>query len=1225
MLGVSFLVLTARRLDAQDSSPDLIRGRVTDDSSRAIIATVMVTRGPDRLTQQATTDSAGNFRVRFDEGTGDYLVYVRAPGFSPARRRVQRQTDEHELVANFTLQRAQVATLDTVKITAQKPERADNSVNPSEPETGSSEKWRDGVNGQISPTVAGDLNAIAGTMSNVTMTGSGPSILGSGPGSNLNTLNGMGLAASAIPRAAHTETRVTAATFDPARGGFTGANVDVRLGAGDRNYQRRNAFLTLDPRSIQFTDATGRSLGAASGGARGSVGADGEIIRGATTYNVALDLGRSLSDPSTLLNADPQALLSAGAAPDSVARLLAFAAPLGVPLVVLGVPTNRQHDAVTWLGRLDDTRDTLSTRALTGYAGFTRDGALGFGPLSAPSAGSEKRERTLGAQLTLGSYIGAGRRTLNETRIALSRVRTEVAPYQALPGATVLVRSANPVAGTNVTSVILGGGSFLPTQESKWTLEAGNQTDWNAHGKTHRFKGLLWGRVDGLSERGFSNGLGSFAFNSIEDFAARRASSFSRTLSQPPREGKVWNTAAALAHRFAPSRYFSILYGARLEADGFISKPARNIALEQSLGVPTGVAPSRLHLSPRVGFTFTYNRDKDNGSGIMMNQTGTFYRSVSGTIRAGIGEFRDLLHPGTLADASASTGLAGGTSVLNCVGAAVPTPDWSLFAADPSSIPSQCVNGSGVLAERAPAVTLIDPSYDVPRSWRASLDWSTSVNTWLLQVGTLASYDLAQPGVVDANFAGLSRMTLADEANRPVFVSAASIDLASGVVSAVESRKSNQYGAVGVRVSDLRGYGGQLNVALSPDVFKFRNGLQFYGSIGYTLQATRRQFRGFDGAAFGDPRVREWAAGPNDARHILVLTSGFSTAKIGTVTLFARAQSGLPFTPLVQGDVNGDGRSGDRAYVPNPETASDLNLAAQLRTLLANGSPTARGCLIANLGAVAPRNGCRGPWTQSLNIQWRPPTPRRWGNRVTPNVYLENVLAGIDQLVHGNSLRGWGSPATPDPVLLVPRGFDATNRRFNYDVNPRFGDTRPARTLFRNPFRVVIDFSFDLSTPYDLQQLRRAVEPVKGPTGWHRRTADSLTAFYLGRTSDIFKLLIEQSDSLFLSKAQVKALDGADSSYSARVRELYVPLGEFLARGQGGAGKAELDSVQATQKKYWKIFWEQPEIAAAIVTPSQRELMPMFKAMLGIPTRNREQAQWMFGNPVTFAEKPKPN
>jgi carboxypeptidase family protein len=1208
---------------AQDDKPDVIRGRVTDDSSRAVVAAITVTRGPDRLTQQTTTDSTGNFRVRFEQGTGDYLVYVSATGFSAARRRVQRQADERELVANFVLAPAPVATLDAVKILGQKPVRASNPIGPTQLETGSAEKWRDGVNGQIPPTVAGDLNAIAGTMSNVTITGTGPAILGSGAESNLNTLNGMGLAAGAIPRAARTETRVTGATFDPTRGGFSGANVDVRLGPGDRNYQRRNGFLTFDPRYLQFTDATGRALGATSGGARGSVGADGELIRSAMTYNVSLDVGRSLSEPSTLLNADAQALLNAGVAPDSVARLIAFATPLGIPLAAAGVPTNRQHDAVTWLGRLDDTRDTLSTRALTSYAGFTRDGALGFGPLSAPSAASERRERTLGAQLTLGSYVGPGRRTLNETRMALSGVRTTMSPYQSLPGATVLVRSDNPDASTDVTSLLLGGGSFLPTEESRWTLEAGNQMEWNAHGRTHRFKGLLWGRFDGLRQEGFSNGLGSFTFNSIEDLTEGQASSFSRTLSQPPRHGKVWNAATALAHNFAPSRYFSLLYGARLEADGFGDKPARNIALEQTLGVRTGVAPSRVYLSPRIGFTFTYNRDKDNGSGTMQNQTGRYYRSMSGTVRGGIGEFRDLLRPGILADASASTGLNGGTSYLTCVGAAVPTPDWSLFATDPAAIPTQCVDGSGVLAERAPAVTLIDPSYDVPRSWRASLDWNTSIKSWLLRVGTLGSYDLSQPGVVDANFSGVSRITLGDEASRPVFVSEASIDPASGAVSAVESRKSDQYGRVGVRVSDLRGYGGQLNVALSPDVFKFRGGASFYGSIAYTLQATKRQYRGFDGAAFGDPRLLEWAAGPNDARHVLVLSTALSTAKTGTVTLFARAQSGLPFTPLVQGDVNGDGRSGDRAFIPDPATEADANLAGQLRALLANGSSTARGCLIANLGRVATRNGCRGPWTESLNIQWRPPTPSKWGSRVVPNVYLQNVLAGVDQLLHGNSLRGWGSPATPDPVLLIPRGFDAANRRFSYDVNPRFADTRPGRTLLRTPFRIVIDFSFNLSTDFDLQQLRRAVEPVKGPTGWQRRTADSLAAFYLSSTSDIYKLLIEQTDSLFLSKGQVAALEKADSVFSARVRELYIPLGEFLARGQGGAGKAELDSAKATEKKYWKVFWEQPEIAGSIVTPSQRELMPMFKAMLAVPMKEREHSQWRFGHSVTFADKPK--
>jgi len=92
--------------------------------------------------------------------------------------------------------------------------------------------------------------------------------------------------------------------------------------------------------------------------------------------------------------------------------------------------------------------------------------------------------------------------------------------------------------------------------------------------------------------------------------------------------------------------------------------------------------------------------------------------------------------------------------------------------------------------------------------------------------------------------------------------------------------------------------------------------------------------------------------------------------------------------------------------------------------------------------------------------------------------------------------------------------------------------------------------------------------------------------------------------------------------YSARVRALYVPLGEFLSRGNGAAGKAELDSVKTIQKKYWEVFWEQPEIAGAVVTPAQRQLMPMFERMIATPMEDRKNSQWQFGHPVTYADKP---
>ena len=84
-----------------------------------------------------------------------------------------------------------------------------------------------------------------------------------------------------------------------------------------------------------------------------------------------------------------------------------------------------------------------------------------------------------------------------------------------------------------------------------------------------------------------------------------------------------------------------------------------------------------------------------------------------------------------------------------------------------------------------------------------------------------------------------------------------------------------------------------------------------------------------------------------------------------------------------------------------------------------------------------------------------------------------------------------------------------------------------------------------------------------------------------------------------------------------------MPLGEFLSKGNGGAGKAELDSVKATQKNYWKVFWEQPEIAGELVTPAQRPLVPMFERMIATPMEDRKNSQWQFGNPVTFSDKPQ--
>ena len=351
MLRLSFALLLAvvagQPAGAQGAS-DRLRGRVINDSAQAVIgASVFITRGPDRKLLQTTTDSSGRWSLSFENGTGDYLVAVTAVGYANARRRVQEDgPGPHSFIADFTLAR-DLSTLAAVNVTTKKPERAEDRTSPFSPETGASERWADGVAGQLAPGAQGDLNGLASTNPGITVGPNGPAILGSGAQSNLTTLNGMALPGGSIPRAARPQTRVSGATYDATRGGFAGANIDVQLGPGDRNFQQRRAFLTVDQPSLQFTDATGRALGARTSSLKGSVGLDGELIRQALTYNVSVEAGRVESAPATLLTADAATFARAGVSADSAARLRTVAGALGIPLSGLGIPLSRERESVT--------------------------------------------------------------------------------------------------------------------------------------------------------------------------------------------------------------------------------------------------------------------------------------------------------------------------------------------------------------------------------------------------------------------------------------------------------------------------------------------------------------------------------------------------------------------------------------------------------------------------------------------------------------------------------------------------------------------------------------------------------------------------------------------------------------------------------------------------------------------------------------------------------------
>src|ERR1019366_7874420 len=439
-------------------------------------------------------------------------------------------------------------------------------------------------------------------------------------------------------------------------------------------------------------------------------------------------------------------------------------------------------------------------------------------------------------------------------------------------------------------------------------------------------------------------------------------------------------------------------------------------------------------------------------------------------IRGDFGAFRQTARATLLSGAMTNTGLPGGARRLLCTGPATPTPDWQAYATDTAAIPESCVNTS-TFADTAPGVTLFDRTWNVPESWRATLGYSKTLLSTYLSIDANYSLNLHQPGTFDLNFVGTPRFSLAGEGGRPVYVSASSIDAGSGAISSVQSRTSPAYGRVSDQLSDLRSEARQIILYAIPSL-PFRVGIV---TLGYTYTEARAQSRGFDQSTAGDPRLVEWAPGPFTPHHTFQLQIAKQFGKWWGVTTFLRAQSGLPFTPLVSGDVNGDGSSNDRAFVFNPATATDAGVASGLRSLMATGPQAARDCLARQAGQVAGLNSCTGPWSATMNASvFVSPAVPLTGSRAHVSLSFENVLGGLDELLHGSGhLQGWGMSPFPDQTLLRVRGFEPGSNSFLYSVNPRFGSTSLATTSQRVPFRITLDVSIDVGHSYEEQELEQ--------------------------------------------------------------------------------------------------------------------------------------------------------
>ena len=1162
---------------------ETIRGRVTADSGRAVAgADVSVTRAPDRLILTARTDSLGHFTVRFDQGTGDYLVGITALGYKQFRRRLTRAGNDTTLLIDAVLipQALDVAPV-VASAQRQRPAREGGMTT----DAAANERISDGVVGALGPDQAGDLAAIAATIPGILPTANGASALGLPADQNSTLMNGMNFSGGSVPRDAKVRTRIATSAYDPSRGGFSGAQISVDLSEGSI-FSARRGHVTLDAPQMQYGDRVAQQLGGEFTSFALSASADGEAIRDTWFYNVSVEARKRNADAPSLLNAHPDVLTLSGVAPDSAARLLSALGTLGLPAGVGIAPDSRIDNELTFLARVDKTPRGDRTFGFTTYLNIAEAGATAVSPVVTPSFGGENT-RLIGMLQGVYSFY-FGKNYLSDTRTSLTYNRTRRAPYLLAPAGRVSVSSVFDDDATSFASLGFGGDGSVETQNDAWTWETVSDLQLYTRASKHKVRVHARSILDGYQEDYAGNRLGTFNYHSLNDLFANRAASFSRLISAPDVDGRMWSGVLAVGDNWRKSQKLGLMYGARLEANRYLDTPKENAAVATTFGVHTSSVPNRVHVSPRFGFSWMYGGANQNRFGMMVGPLATKYFSPTGIIRGGFGEFRGPLQSRLLSTALRTTGLPGDIVRLQCIGDAVPTAAWSSYLQNPGLIPEQCADGAPpAFSDAAPAVHLFADDYDASRSWRGNLGWSANIRKVGVSVDAIYSLNLNQPSIVDLNFDGQTRTSIPDENGRPVFVSAGSIVSETGAVSPVDARRSADFGRVMEQRSDLRSHSRQIGVTLTPDIGFGR----YIFNLGYTLSSTRAQFRGFDGGAFGDPREIEWAASNFDARHQFLAQAGMMI-KGFSVTLMHRVTSGLPFTPLVASDVNGDGAGGDRAFIFDPATTADEQLRAGMNDLLRVAPSWARDCLDRQLGKEAERNGCRGPWTQNMNLRVGISDKLLpAGERVSLALNFSNPLAGVDRLLHGNDLRGWGSTNAPDPVLYTVRGFDQQRNAFRYDVNQRFGDTRPARTAVRNPFRITLDVSINLGRDISLQQLDRFLRPGRTQPG-EKLSVDSLQKKYARNVPDIYDMILNESDSLLISAEQTKALKEAQADYRKRMEAIWAALAaEFAALPDRFNTAEAVKRQEAAVDEGWETSRLESAKIKSILSPLQVQLL----------------------------------
>lgn len=1191
------LVLGASVLHAQQT--DVIRGQITGPDGQPLVGVrVSVSSYQGDVAKRATTDNNGRFTVVFINGEGDYWIDLTKIGLAPKRIEVRKIGEEAVMIANVRMSDVGT-TLGAVEVTGERT-RALPTRNGVEPDVSGGDRAISATN--VDPDQAGNLAAMAASEAGFQIipgldgAADAFSALGLSGDQNNTTFDGLGSGVTTLPPDILATTSIRPYPFDVSIGGFSGAQVSIQTIPGT-NISRRSLTTAGITPPLEWGDQNALAQGRKYTNVRVGGNAAGPIVPNQAFYNMAYNVQRNYSDLQTLLNTNSTGLTAAGVAPDSAARLVSILHGEGIPVDRAGLPGVLARDAAQLSGNLDlipSTSGTGSSFTIGGAGNYQRSQPVSRGGLLLTTPAHSGETSFWGANATVVHSIYFWSAVLSKTTLGFSASGNSTSPYEAIPEGSVRVNSVLPDGSISVKPLLFGGAS-TESSLSDEAVQLSNQLTWFTQDNRHSLKLMSSVMSDAFRNDVAPSLLGTFNYNSLADLEAGTPASYVRTLDAITRSGSQVTGSASLGDSWRPTTGLQVQYGLRADANHFLNTPAFNQDILNTFGVANTAVPNRVYLSPRIGAQWYY------GDSPEIQYAPGSARPPRAVIHAGVGVFQNLAQSQLIGTAVSSTGLPNSTRSISCVGSATPVPDWNAFITNPDAIPTQCADGSAgtVFATASPNVTFFDPRFQQQRSVRGAADWSGPVldNRFALGVQAIVSSGLDQQGEIDVNLNPAARFNLTGEGNRPVFVDPSAIVPTTGAVAIAGSRTSSSFQHVWMAQSDLKLDSKQITINLSPVT---ANALLHWQAT-YTFLDTRQTFNGFSNTA-SNPFDVQWGPSLQAGRHTVSLQwSNFPIMDVVYVSTFVRFMSGQRYTPMVAGDVNGDGLSNDRAFIASPSSSADPARAAAMQSLLASTTPSVRNCLQRQLNTLAAFGSCETPWTANGTLAIRF-NPQKIGlpKRTTVSLVVQNTLALADLALHGNNdLRGWGENLPPDQSLLFVRGFDPATKQFKYDVNQRFGSTRPQQSsAYALPY-VSLNIAIDIGVPRERQALSQRLDQGRKDSGT-KVVAVALAAFGKSTIPNPMGFILQQGDSLHLTRIQADSLATLSRTFSLFADTVWAPVGKALAALPNDYSSREAYGryVIARERTVDFLLTLVPHVKALLTPAQQRKLPPQIANFL---------------------------